>query len=357
MTPAGEPLVTVVTPCFNHGRYLEDYFRGLLAQTYEHVELVIIDDGSTDGSWQMITDQLPALERKFTRVDARRQENAGAARTLLRGLERAHGDLLCLLESDDSYLPAKLEENVRFLGENPEAGAVHSDADFLHPGGIERNHWRRTRGRVPSGDVYAELLARNFIMTCTFCCRMDLFHRYVSHEEYVRRGYRAGDYAWCLDLAKHTQIGYLDESLAHYRVVPASLSRPASRADYFEFHRSIYAMKLDYIDDPRVSAELADCVRRDYYRIVYQQGAELGRPEDCERGYAWLRARDPKKYDRLHHRLVVRLVRLRSLWRVADRLGVLPVLFRGFWAVKERRERRALRATPEPARRAPEPAG
>jgi glycosyltransferase involved in cell wall biosynthesis len=342
------PLVSVITPCFNHERYLDDYFGGLLEQTYEHVELLVFDDGSTDDSWQKIREYVPALERKLTRVVAERHENMGFMRELILALDRAQGELLCVLESDDYYLPAKLEENVRFLLAHPEAGAVHSDVDFIYPNGIDRRHWRRTRGAIPTGDVFLELLPRNFIMTCAFCCRTELFRRHVSLEEYLRRSYRTCDYPWSLDLAKRTQIGYIDEPLARYRVLAGSVSHPHSRDDYFDFYRSIYAMKLDHIDDPRVTPALAERIRRDYHQIVYQQGVELGRPGDCEEGYRWLRDRYPRKYDRLHHRLAVRLVRLRRLWRIAERLGLISLAFRGFWAVKRRGERRALSAALEP---------
>jgi glycosyltransferase involved in cell wall biosynthesis len=345
---AEHPLVTVITPCFNHGRYLDDYFGGLLAQTYEHVELIIFDDGSTDDSWQKICEYVPALERKLTRVVAERHENVGYIQELMLALRQAQGELLCVLESDDYYLPTKLQQNVSFLLENPDAGAVHSDVDFLYPNGIERRHWRRTRGWIPTGDVFLELLPRNFIMTCALCSRMDLFRRYVSLEQYLRRGYRTFDYPWSLDLAKHTLIGYIDEPLARYRVVPGSVSHPHSREDYFRFYRSIYAMKLGYIDDPRVTPALAERIRRDYHQIIYQQGVELGRPADCEKGYRWLRARYPRKYGRAHHRLAVRLVRLRKLWRIAERLGVISLLFRGLWALKQRDERRALQTGLEP---------
>jgi hypothetical protein len=279
---------------------------------------------------------------------AERHENIGSDEEVLLALKQASGELLCVLESDDYYLPEKLEENVRFLTSHPEASAVHSDTDFLYPNGIERRHWRRAQRRIPTGDVFSELLASNFIMTCAFCCRMEHYRQYASHQEYLRRGYLSADYAWYLDLARHGQIGYIDKPLARYRVVEGSLSHPRSRERYFRFHRSIKAMKLDYIDDPRVSPELAEHVRRDYHQIVYQEGAELGRPDDIEEGYRWLRAHFPEKYGRRHHRLALWLVRRRGLWRMADRLGAINLFFRAFWAIKQRREERSLRAALEP---------
>ncbi|MEA2273447.1 MAG: hypothetical protein QOI98_2155, partial [Solirubrobacteraceae bacterium] len=280
---ADRPLVTVITTCFNHEPYLDDYCRGLLAQTYEHVELVIFDDGSADDSWQKISDYIPALERKFTRVVAERHEHIGGPAEVLLAVGRAQGELMCFLDSDDYYLPEKLEENVRFMRSNPDAVAVHSDTDIIHRDGIERSHWRRKR-TIPTGDVYVELLAGNFVMPCAFCCRTDLFRRYVPFEDYARHGYLAGDYARSLDLARHGPFGYIDRSLARYRVVEGSESNPRTREEQLRFLRSMYAMRLDYLDDPRVTPELAEQVERDYYWIRYQQGVELGRLADCEEG-------------------------------------------------------------------------
>jgi alpha-1,3-rhamnosyltransferase len=334
---SSRPLVTVLTPCYNHEPFLDDYFGGLLAQTYDNVELILFDDGSTDGSWNKVQAHVPSLETKFTSVVAERHENIGAPQELQLAIERATGELLCILESDDYYLPTKLEENVRFLNQHPDVGAVHSDTDYLYSAGIERLHWRNTRPSIPTGDVFEELLIDNFVMTCALCCRTNLYRQHVDQADYARRGYLAGDWAFCLDLARHTQFGYLDKSLARYRVRPGSYSHPRSPGAHYAFHRSVVRMRLDYATDGSVSSSVARRVSRDYYRYIYRQGLALGRPEDHLEGWRWLRDHYPECYGGVRHRLAARLVSIRAIWWLAGRIGILKLGWMAWRAVARMR--------------------
>jgi glycosyltransferase involved in cell wall biosynthesis len=322
---SSRPLVTILTPCFNHERFLGEYFAGLLAQTYQNAELIIFDDDSTDRSWDVIQAHIPALERKFTRVVAERHANIGGTRELDLAIDRARGELLCILESDDYYLPTKLEENVRFLVENPGVGAVHSDTDYVHPDRVEHGHWRAVRRPIPTGEVFEELLIANFVMTCAFCCRTELYRAHVDQGDYLRRGYKIADNALFLDLARHTRFGYIDKALARYRVAAGSLSRPVDAEGSYQFMRSGLRMRLDYMDDPRVSRQVAERVEREYYEHIYRRGMRLGHKADALEGYRWLLARYPREYGGVRHRWSVRFARLPELWQIGNRIGVVPL--------------------------------
>jgi glycosyltransferase involved in cell wall biosynthesis len=334
-----QPLVTVITSCFNHEPYLDDYFIGLLAQTYENVELIIFDDESADGSWKKITDYLPLLERKFTRVIAERHDHAGSPTQFDRALEKTTGELLCILDSDDYFLPTKLEENVRLLVAKPEVGAVHSDTDYLYPDGIEQAHWRAIRRRIPTGRVYAEILRSNFIMTCAFCCRTDLMRAHVDLKAYIRRGYLIVDWPIFMDLARNTLWAYIDRPLARYRVTRVSASRPKGREERFELLRSVLAMRVDYSGDPSVPDDLSREVKRDYYRLLYRHGLGLGRSGACQEGYDWLCANYPREYGRIRHRLASRIAKREALWRIGDRLGVTALVWRSLEELADARAR------------------
>jgi alpha-1,3-rhamnosyltransferase len=327
---AEHPLVSVVTPCYNHQPFLADYFAGLRAQTYEHVELIIFDDGSTDGSWQEIRARAPELERKFKRVIIERHENMGLLRELELALQRVTGELLCILESDDYFLPTKLEENVRFLREHGDVGVVHSDVDYVHDRWIERDHWLSSRRRIPEGDVFSELLASNFVLTCAFCCRTALVRDHVDVADYIRSDYPAADYPMFLDLARRTPFGYIDRSLARYRVRAGSLSHPTDPYVHFEYFKRHLRMRLDYTGDTRVSPELAHTVESDYYRFLYRRGLALGLPGEHREGLRWLRHHHPARYDGLRDRLAVGLLRLGPLWRVGRRIGAVKLVWRAW---------------------------
>jgi Glycosyl transferase family 2 len=99
------PLISVVVPSYNHGRYLRQTLRSVLNQTYENLELVVCDDGSTDDS--------PAIIREIAASDSRVRtlfkRNGGIASTLNAGIEISSGEIVCFLDSDDFFVPHKLE--------------------------------------------------------------------------------------------------------------------------------------------------------------------------------------------------------------------------------------------------------
>src|SRR5262249_24765482 len=128
-----EPLVSIVTMCYRHEPYLDDYFQSLLRQTYRNIEVIFLDDGSPDGSWGKARGYESDLRSRCRRVVMQTQPNAGMHTTLLRVLAQATGELVCILESDDYYYPTKIEENVNYLRRYQDVGLVHSDADILFP--------------------------------------------------------------------------------------------------------------------------------------------------------------------------------------------------------------------------------
>ena len=106
-----DSLVSIITPCYNGEKYVAHTIRSVLAQTYENWELIIVDDGSTDGSASII--------RSFAQTDSRirfiRQENAGSAAARNAGIRAARGRFLALLDADDVWEPEFLAEQLEFM--------------------------------------------------------------------------------------------------------------------------------------------------------------------------------------------------------------------------------------------------
>jgi len=283
-----KPLVTIITSCYNAEKYLDDYFQGLLSQTYENIQLILFDDGSSDRSWEKICTYEAALKKKFTEVICERHENIGAKAEFLLAWGRTRGDFFCLLESDDYYLPRKVEENVRYFQDHPDVGAVHSDTDYIYGDRVEHYHWATQGVKISVGDIFESLLVGNFIMTCSFSCRTDLFRKFVNYQEYISRGYLAMDYAIFLGLSRHTRFGYIDESLARYRVVPGSLSHPTDPRRLFSLQKSCYLMKLDFVEKYPVSDSIRQLVYRQFYEFQFLNGFRGCRKRECLEGYYWL---------------------------------------------------------------------
>lgn len=100
-------LVTIAIPCYNHAVFVQDSIRSVINQTYKNIELIIIDDGSTDQSVNKIKEMLIECEQRFTRFEFRNRPNKGLCNTLNEALEWAKGDYFCAIASDDQMLPEK----------------------------------------------------------------------------------------------------------------------------------------------------------------------------------------------------------------------------------------------------------
>lgn len=106
------PLVSVIIPVFNAERFLSDALNSVLSQGYPNLELIVVDDGSTDGSREII-------QRTPGKIRYLRQENSGPAAARNRGLEIAHGDVLAFQDADDIWPPHKLEIQLATLDKDP----------------------------------------------------------------------------------------------------------------------------------------------------------------------------------------------------------------------------------------------
>jgi glycosyltransferase involved in cell wall biosynthesis len=114
-----DPLISIVVPAYNYGRYLDDCIGGLLSQTYSNWELVVVDNGSTDDTPWVLTRYSDPRIRKF-----RIEQNRGPVEAWKLGYRESRGDYFAILPADDMFLPEKLQRQVDFLRDHPDVGAV-----------------------------------------------------------------------------------------------------------------------------------------------------------------------------------------------------------------------------------------
>jgi len=123
------PFVTVIMPMFNVERYLASAIGSVLNQTYTHFELLIIDDGSTDGSYQI------AKGFQDHRIQIIRQENRGLAGARNTGIRHARGEYIAFLDSDDAWAPTKLAAHVAHLQDRPHVGVSYAGSRLIDDDG------------------------------------------------------------------------------------------------------------------------------------------------------------------------------------------------------------------------------
>lgn len=164
------PTVSVVIPTYNRAHYLLDSIDSVLAQGFPGTEIVIIDDGSTDNTTEVLA--------KYGRsIRAFRQENAGFAAARIRGVQESRSDLIAWHDSDDVMLAGRLHAQVSFLCEHPEVAAVTGNlmvqgregSDYLASAGVEFDG----RPWVVFRDGFQALLARNFMADPASMVRKD----------------------------------------------------------------------------------------------------------------------------------------------------------------------------------------
>lgn len=120
MNQSNQPLVSVVIPCYNHENFVQDSIQSVIDQTYQNIELIIIDDGSKDGSVEKIQEMIPACQERFVRFEFRYRPNKGLSATLNEALEWCEGEFFSPQASDDISLPDKLLKMIDVLLEQEE---------------------------------------------------------------------------------------------------------------------------------------------------------------------------------------------------------------------------------------------
>lgn len=125
-----QPLVTVVIASYNHAPYVEASIRSVIQQTYHNIELLVVDDGSSDDS----VERIRRLQEKFG-FDFRAQKNIGLTRTLNEAIARARGEYFVPFGSDDIMMPNRIELQVAYMADKPEVGICAGNMELMRADG------------------------------------------------------------------------------------------------------------------------------------------------------------------------------------------------------------------------------
>lgn len=123
------PLVSIITPSFNQAKFIEATIKSVLEQNYPHIEYIIMDGGSTDGSVGVIKKYEGRLASWVS------EQDKGQTDAINKGFNRSTGDILAWINSDDTYNPDAVQQAVKYLIEHPEVAMVYADCNFIDEDG------------------------------------------------------------------------------------------------------------------------------------------------------------------------------------------------------------------------------
>jgi glycosyltransferase involved in cell wall biosynthesis len=215
------PLVSAIIPAYNCEKYIEEAIESVLGQTFRDVEVIVIDDGSTD--------RTPDRVRQYAdNVVYIRQENAGPGAARNRGLGMAMGSLVAFLDADDVWLPLKLERQVEAATSHSEYGIFVADV-LTFRGDKVLSRSRRTDMSLRSGRILDDLMFRNTITPSAAMVRRECFDDVGMFPQGIKWG---EDWIMWVRIAAKYPVYFMDEVLVRYRVHAESASRSDTEAQF-----------------------------------------------------------------------------------------------------------------------------
>lgn len=239
-------LVSVIVPTYNRGYCVNKSIESALAQTYRDIEVIVIDDGSTDDTREVIA----AAFGNEPRVKYVYQSNGGVSVARNHGIRLARGEFIALLDSDDIWKPWKTELQIRVLQERSEIGMVWTDMEAVNPDGelIASRFLRKMYGayewypddeslfsesfllpgsdkegpsicppgKVCIGDIFSPMMMGNLVHTSTVLMRRERLAQVGFFPENLRNA--GEDYDFHLRTCHAGQVAYVDMSSIYYRV-------------------------------------------------------------------------------------------------------------------------------------------
>jgi glycosyltransferase involved in cell wall biosynthesis len=219
------PKITVITPSYNQGKFIEQTIQSILSQGYPNVEHLVVDGGSTD-------ETLDILRHYDHRIQWISEADRGQSDAINKGLLQSTGAIICYLNSDDLFTPGALLKVGKFFQSHPQAFWLTGKCQIIdqngkemrRPGTIYKNFWLH-------GHSLKVLSIMNYISQPATFWRRKAYKQVGYFDE---RWYFAMDYDYWLRLGKYYRLWFLDEYLASFRVHPGSKGSSSAKSQFDE---------------------------------------------------------------------------------------------------------------------------
>jgi len=230
------PKVSVIIPTYNYGKYIEKAIDSVLAQTYKDFEIIVVDDGSSDNTKEIIGANYKE------KVSYLYQEKKGAPAARNYGFKKSRGEYLVFLDADDLFHPLNLEKKAKFLDSNLGFQWVYSDCHYIIQEGLHLKKKATFKGfcaeKKLDGNIFRELAMGLMIPIDTVMLRKSVLGRVGIFDETLRS---FQDYDLWLRIASQYKIGFIDEKLCYVLYHQGSVSTSTDR-------ESAYRSKIAVIE-------------------------------------------------------------------------------------------------------------
>lgn len=231
--------VSIVIPAYNHERYVVECLESTLATTYRRIELIFIDDGSSDKTFTIASKWLGSNEARYERIVCKTQENMGLINTLNLAISLCEGDYIALLASDDALTQNGIADRVEYLKQHPTllavfGRAIHIDEDSKEISINEEDH-PSAHNLLNASKIALELIAKWYVPGPTLLVRRRI---YSDHElGQYDSDLLFEDRDFYLRMLANNTLGFVNKNVAKYRVIGTSFSRDKEKAAALLYHR------------------------------------------------------------------------------------------------------------------------
>jgi glycosyltransferase involved in cell wall biosynthesis len=211
-----KPLVSIVVPSFNQGRFIKETIESILSQDYRPIEVLVLDGGSTDQTVDVLANYNGTLELKWWS-----EPDRGVVDAVNKGLERATGEIIAIQSSDDLYLPRAISGAVEFLDEHQDVALVFGDVELIDENSI-----------LTGRDILEQFVLKDYLGRFTYIPQPSAFFRSKIAKEIG--GWReevsyAADADYWLRIAVRYNVAKMDRLIARYRYHPGQRDTQKAR--------------------------------------------------------------------------------------------------------------------------------
>lgn len=273
-------VVSLIVPCWNGEKTIARCLDSILAQTYRKIELIVVNDGSEDGTHQIIISKEPALKKALWDFQYVVQDNAGVGAAVNAALKKFTGEFLTLLDADDTIMPESIARKATWLQEHPDYAVVRSNGFYVRAGrpGAARWLFYEKEDEPQSTDLFADLIsgkAKNW--AGSYMIRASVWLARCGNRE-IFPSRNGQNLQLLLPAAYQTKAGFLAEPLMNYMLRQDSLSHfsddvsgekaLAASAGYQEIYETVIRSVCGREEIPKILRKIRATFCRSRMRIA-----------------------------------------------------------------------------------------